>query len=72
MCQSTPTTSYGYELRPGDEADRDDTPRCCGDDMTGTDAGDHYRDWTCGDCGTVVTIDQEAELVSDIVEKQAA
>lgn len=71
MCQSAPTTSYGYELCPGDEVDVDDVPRCCGDDMTSKDTGDGYRDWTCGDCGTVVTVDQEAEMVSDIREKQA-
>lgn len=40
--------------------------------MTGKDAGDGYRDWTWGCCGTVVTVDQEAEMVSGIREKQAA
>jgi hypothetical protein len=68
----TPTTSYGYELNIADEADRDDVPRCCGESMTGVDAGDSYRDWTCGGCGIVVTIDQEAEMVFDIREKAAA
>jgi tRNA(Ile2) C34 agmatinyltransferase TiaS len=72
MCSSAPTTSYGYELSIADEVDLNDGPCCCGDDMTSKDAGDGYRDWTCGDCGTVVTIDTEAEMVSDIREKQAA
>jgi hypothetical protein len=70
MCHNAPTTSYGYELSIADEVDLDDVPRCCGDDMTGKDTEDNYRDWTCGCCGTVVTIDQEAEMVFDIREKQ--
>ncbi len=72
MCSSAPTTSYGYELGIADEVDLNDVPRCCGDDMTATEAGDGYRDWTCGGCGTVVTVDQEAEMVSDIREKATA
>jgi hypothetical protein len=40
--------------------------------MTGKDTGDGYRDWTCNSCGTVVTIDEEAEMVFDIREKATA
>ncbi|MFE0845241.1 hypothetical protein [Streptomyces rochei] len=61
----TPTTSYGYELSIGDEADRDDIPVCCGDDMAGKDTLRGGRDYTCGTCKTVLLIAANG-LVSDI------
>ncbi len=71
MCDSAPTTSYGYELSIGDDTDRDDIPVCCGDDMTPEDNERGYRAYTCGDCDTVVTISPNG-LVFDIREKTAA
>ncbi len=71
MCQSTPTTSYGHELSPGDDTDRDDVPVCCGEDMTGADTRRGGRDYTCGDCGTIVSI-AASGLVKDIYEEAAA
>lgn len=71
MCQSAPTTSYGYELSIGADTDIDDVPVCCGDDMTGKNTARGGRDYTCGDCGTVVAISASG-LVSDIYEGQAA
>lgn len=69
MCQSAPTTSYGYELSPGDEADLDDAPQCCGGDMAaGPPDEDGDRDYVCdGGCGTRVTI-TGAGMVLDICE----
>lgn len=60
-----PTTSYGYELTPGDDAGLDDIPVCCGDDMTGTDTGIGGRDYNCRTCGAVVAIAPNG-LVFDI------
>lgn len=71
MCSSAPTTSYGYELAIAMEADLDDIPRCCGEDMTGKDAESGGRDYTCGDCGTVLSI-SDTGLVDDIYEPAAA
>jgi hypothetical protein len=68
---SNPTTSYGYELTPGDEADRDDIPVCCYDDMSGATTEEGGIDYTCGDCGTVLEID-ELGLVADIRESATA
>lgn len=70
MCSTGPTTSYGYELSPGDEFDLDDTPQCCGADMTaGQPDADGDRDYACaGDgCGTRVTV-TGAGMVDDILE----
>ena len=60
-----PTTSYGYELSPGDDADLDDIPVCCGNGMTAKDTNDGGRKYTCGNCKTVVTI-AASGLVFDI------
>lgn len=60
---SAPTTSYGYELSPG--ADLDDVPVCCDEAMTGADGVRGGRDYTCGDCQTVVAISASG-LVNDI------
>ena len=68
---STPTTSYGYELSLAAETDLDDVPVCCGDDMTGKTNSRGGRDYTCGECGTVVVI-AASGLVSDIYEGQTA
>lgn len=65
-----PTTSYGYELRPGDEFDPTDTPQCCGGDMTaGQPDADGERDYVCdgGGCGTRVAV-TGAGMVNDILE----
>lgn len=70
MCSTGPTTSYGYELSPGDEADLDDAPQCCGGDMTaGPSDEDGDRDYVCdnGECGTRLTI-TGAGVVLDILE----
>jgi hypothetical protein len=67
MCSTGPTTSYGYELSPGDDTDIDDVPVCCDEDMAGKDTERGGRDYTCGDCGTVVSI-AASGLVSDIYE----
>lgn len=70
MCSTGPTTSYGYELSPGDEADLDDMPQCCGGDMTaGKPDEDGDRDYVCdgGGCGTKLTI-TGAGMVLDIYE----
>lgn len=70
MCSTGPTTSYGYELSPGDEADLDDIPQCCGGEMTaGPPDGDGDRDYVCdnGGCGTRLTI-TGAGMVLDILE----
>jgi len=71
MCSTGPTTSYGYELEIGDDAGHDDTPVCCGEDMTGKDTGRGGREWTCGDCGTVLLISASG-LVDDIYEGATA
>lgn len=61
-----PTTSYGHELSPGDDTDLDDIPVCC-DGMDGKDTSNGGRDYTCPDCGTVVSISASG-LVDDIYE----
>lgn len=71
MCSTGPTTSYGYELSPGDDTDRDDIPVCCSDDMNGKKTAEGGIDYTCGDCGTVLEIGANG-LVFDIREKTAA
>lgn len=71
MCSSAPTTSYGYELSIADDTDIDDVPVCCGDDMTGADTKRGGRDYTCGVCGTIVSISASG-LVNDIHERTAA
>lgn len=68
---SNPTTSYGYELTPGDDAGHDDVPICCNNDMPGGKTPDGGIDFTCGSCGTVVEID-ESGLVFDIREAATA
>ncbi|MFG2276694.1 hypothetical protein ACGFNY_43920 [Streptomyces chartreusis] len=65
---STPTTSYGHPLTPGDEIDLNDTPVCC-NDMTGADTGNGGRDYTCPNCHTVLSISPNG-LVDDIHEEQ--
>lgn len=62
-----PTTSYGHELSVADDAGREDTPTCCGDSMTAEDKDRGYRDYTCGGCGTVLTISPSG-LVFDITD----
>jgi hypothetical protein len=72
MCSTGPTTSYGYELSPGDETDLDDTPRCCGESMTAKAPDeDGDREYLCGQCGTALEINENG-LVWDIREKAAA
>lgn len=51
-----PTTSYNYELAPGDDTDLDDIPVCCNTDMTSKDTSDNGRTYTCGTCHTTVTL----------------
>ncbi|MFD8851869.1 hypothetical protein [Streptomyces sp. NPDC059604] len=48
--------TYGFELSPGDDLGLDTTPDCCDQSMTATDGDDGYRDYTCGDCGTTLTV----------------
>ena len=71
MCSTGPTTSYGYELSPGDETDLDDIPVCCGSDMTGKKLDDGDIEHACENCGTVLEINENG-LVWDIREKPAA
>ena len=71
MCSTGPATSYGYELAIAMETDLDDLPRCCGEDMTGEDAKSEGRDYTCADCGTVMSI-AASGLVDDITEPATA
>jgi hypothetical protein len=62
---SAPTTSYGYELEIGDDAGLDDTPVCCGKDMTGKKTAQGGIDYKCGNCLTTVDIGRNG-LVDDI------
>jgi hypothetical protein len=71
MCSDGPTTSYGYELSPGDEADPGDIPVCCYEPMSGVTTEEGDIDYTCGDCGTVLEISRSG-VVGDIREKDAA
>ena len=71
MCDSAPTTSYGYELSIGAETDLEDVPRCCGSSMGGKETGRGGREYTCGSCGTAVLV-AASGLVDDIYEGAAA
>ncbi|MEU3528841.1 hypothetical protein AB0E62_34170 [Streptomyces sp. NPDC038707] len=62
-----PTTSYGHELAIGDHTERDDTPVCCDSDMTSQDHNAGHRDYTCGVCSAVVTIDPNG-IVFDVAD----
>ncbi|MEV0556185.1 hypothetical protein AB0I27_22385 [Streptomyces sp. NPDC050597] len=64
---SAPTTSYGYELSIADDTDIDDTPVCCGEDMAAKGTARGGRDYTCGNCSTLVMISASG-LVDDIIE----
>lgn len=64
----TPTICGYMELHPADELGHDLAPDCCDDEMTGEDTDDGHREYTCGDCGTVLEVD-ELGLVYDIREK---
>lgn len=63
--------THGYELSIADDLGRDIAPDCCDEEMTAKDFDEELRNYTCGNCGTVVTVD-ELGLVFDIREKQAA
>lgn len=49
----------GHTLDIGDDI-CDDTPACCGDDMTrGTIKPNGHPDWTCPCCKTTVNVDAD-------------
>ncbi|TGB06553.1 hypothetical protein [Streptomyces sp. MZ04] len=64
----TPTICGYMELSLADEVGHDLAPDCCDDEMTGkvTDGG--HKEYTRGDCGTVLEVD-DLGLVWDIREK---
>lgn len=65
----TPTICGYIELSAGDELGYCLAPDCCDAEMTGKEIdADGHREYTCGDCGTVLEVD-ELGLVWDIREK---
>lgn len=64
----TPTICGYMELQLADELGHDLAPDCCGAEMTGQDTDDGHREYLCGDCGTVLEVD-DLGLVYDIREK---
>ena len=47
----------GVELAPADDLGINTFPDCCGSEMAaGKPDSDRYRDYTCGACGTVLTV----------------
>jgi hypothetical protein len=68
----TPTICGYMELSLGDELGHDLAPDCCDDEMAGKDIdSDGHREYVCGDCGTVLEVDDRG-LVWDVRQKQAA
>ncbi|MGY0065210.1 hypothetical protein ACWY4P_53820 (plasmid) [Streptomyces sp. LZ34] len=57
----------GNELTIGDDLGRDTTPDCCDVQMTATDTADGYRNYTCGDCATVLSV-APSGLIFDITD----
>lgn len=66
-----PTTSYGYELAPGDDAGHENIPVCCDTDMNGKKTAQGGIDFTCRRCGTVLEVDEDG-LVYDIHQPATA
>jgi hypothetical protein len=65
----TPTICGYMELHLADELGHDLAPDCCGQEMTGSPVDpDGHKEYTCGDCGTVLEVD-DLGLVYDIREK---
>lgn len=58
---------HGQELSVGDDLGRTATPDCCDADMTGKTLPDGYREHTCGDCNTVLTV-APSGLIFDITD----
>lgn len=60
-------TIYGMELEDGHDLGLDATPLCCDDQMDGKDTESGGREYTCGDCGTELSVKANG-LVFDIYE----
>ncbi|WP_275558518.1 hypothetical protein [Streptomyces sp. 5-6(2022)] len=60
----TPTVN-GYELSIGDDLGTETIPDCCDEDMTAGAASNGYRNYTCSECNTVLTV-APTGLVYDI------